>query len=61
MKMRWFGYAARMGKMHESFNGKPLNERDHLEDQGIHGRILKWIVKRCDGAKWISLAPDRDQ
>jgi hypothetical protein len=39
--------------------GKP-EERNHLEDPGIDGRIiLKWIFERLDGGMdWISLASE---
>ena len=38
-------------------------ERDHLEDQGIDGRIiLKSILKKWDGdVEWIGLAQNRDR
>jgi len=42
--------------------GKP-EERVHLEDPGVDGRIiLKYILKKWDGAMgWINLAQDRDR
>ena len=35
-----------------------MRERDHLEGQGLGGRIiLKWIFKKCYGSmNWIDLA-----
>jgi len=37
-----------------------LNERDHLEDLGVDGRIiLKWILNMMGGAYWINLVQVR--
>jgi len=41
-----------------------LRERDHLEDPGIDGRIIRWIIRKWDvgGSRdmdWIALAQDR--
>jgi len=40
-----------------------LQEREHLEDPGIVGRIiLRWIFWKWDGGMdWIDLAQDRDR
>ena len=35
--------------MHTGFWWGNLRERDHLEDPGIGGRVLKWIFKKWDG------------
>ena len=34
-------------------------ERDHLEDLGVDGKVLKWIFKGWNWEIWISLAQDR--
>jgi hypothetical protein len=36
-------------------------ERDHLEDQGVDGKMVsKWIIDRlAGGVEWIQLARDR--
>jgi hypothetical protein len=40
---------------------KSLGERDHLEDQGVDGRMgSEWILGRlAGGVEWIQLAQDR--
>jgi hypothetical protein len=40
-----------------------LIEGDHLEDLGVHRRIiLRWIFRKWDGGMdWIDLAQDRDR
>jgi hypothetical protein len=43
------------GEVHTGFWLGNLREREHLQDQGIDGRIiLKWITKKWDGA-WAGL------
>jgi hypothetical protein len=51
------------GEVHTKFWWGVLREGDHLEDLGIHGRvILKWIIKKWDrGMDWIDLAQDTDR
>jgi hypothetical protein len=56
--MRRAGLVARMGKRRGAYRvlvGKPEGG-DHLEDQGVGGRIiLKWIFRRWVGGwtRWI--------
>jgi hypothetical protein len=41
-----------------------LDERDHLGNPGLDGRIiLKWIFRKWDvgGTDWIELAQNRDR
>ena len=41
-----------------------LEEKNHLEDPGIDGRIIiRWIFSkwRCESMDWIDLAEDRDR
>jgi hypothetical protein len=40
-----------------------LRGGDHLEDAGVHGRMLKWLFKKWVGVgmDWINLAQDRDK
>ena len=45
--------------MHTGFGWGNLRERDHFEDPGLDGRILKWNFRKCDGGMdWIDLAQD---
>jgi hypothetical protein len=62
-RMRWAGHVARMRKercVYRLLVGKP-NEKNHLEDPGIDGRIiLKWVFKKwdagaCTGLIWLRI------
>jgi hypothetical protein len=47
--------------VHTGFFGGNIRERDHLEDPGVDGRILRWIFRKWNGRiDWIDLAQDRD-
>jgi hypothetical protein len=52
-RLRWAGHVACMGEKRGTYRvlvGK-TEGRNHLEDQGIDGRIiLKWIFERLEGA-----------
>ena len=51
-RMRWVGYAARMGAL----VGKP-EERDFLKDPHIDDRImLRWIFRKWDVGIWTGLS-----
>ena len=63
--MRWAGHVVRMGRggAYTGFWWGNLTVRDHLEDQGVGGRIIvRWIIRRwvCGGMDWIELAQDTD-
>jgi len=54
-------YVAHMGEMHTKSWFENLKGRDHLEGQGIGGRIiLEWILGKTD-VDWVHLAKVRDQ
>jgi hypothetical protein len=56
--MRWAGYVARMReerKMYKVLVGSP-KERDHLEDQGLGGKMgSEWILRKLAWGVWIGL------
>jgi hypothetical protein len=52
------------GETCTGFWWESLKEKDHLEDQGVDGRMgSKWILGRLVGwgVEWIQLAQDRDR
>jgi hypothetical protein len=62
--MRWEGHASGMGAGRGAYRilvGKPEG-RNHLEDPGVDGIILKCIFKKWDGGlQWIDMAQDRNR
>jgi hypothetical protein len=63
--MRWAGHVARRerGEVYRGFWWRNLRDRDHLEDQGLDGKIiLRWIFRKWFGdMDWIELAQNRDR
>jgi hypothetical protein len=61
--MKWMEYVAHVGVMRRAYNilvGKSEG-RDHLDDQGVNGRImLERIFGRQGGREWIHVAQNRD-
>jgi hypothetical protein len=50
--MKWTEYVARMGRggVLTGFLSGNVKEREHLENQGVDGRIiLRWIFVKWDG------------
>jgi hypothetical protein len=47
------GTHGRGEKRVQGFGGKSPKEKDHLEDQGVDGRMgSKWILRRLVGGVW---------
>jgi hypothetical protein len=55
-------HAWERGEKCTEFSWEVPKEKDHLEDQGVDGRMgSKWILGRSAGdVEWIHLAQDRD-
>jgi len=57
--------AERGGAYVYSFLVGKADEKNHLEDSDIDGRIiLRWIFRKWDGGRgidWVDLAEDRDR
>jgi hypothetical protein len=52
------------GETCTGFWSESPKEKDHLEDQGVDGRMgSKWSLRRhwLGGVEWIHLAQDRDR
>ena len=41
--------------MYTGFWWENITERDHLEDPGVDGRIMRWIFRKCVGEAWTGL------
>jgi hypothetical protein len=53
-RIRWTRHVARMVEMGNTYyiwDGKP-EWRDHSEDLGVDGMLLKWILGKWDGRMW---------
>ena len=50
-------------KVHIGFWWGNVRERDHLEDPGLDGIILRWIFRKFDGGGmgYVDLVQDRDK
>jgi hypothetical protein len=54
-RMGWTGHVAGMGEV-QGCGGKAGRKRDHLEDQGVDGRIRsEWILERLAGGCGLDL------
>jgi hypothetical protein len=55
-RMRWAGHVARMGEERKVYRfwWESPKERDHLEDQGVGGKMgSEWILGRLAWEMWI--------
>jgi hypothetical protein len=43
-----------MKNAYRIFVGKPVKARDHLEDLGLDGRIIKWILRKYIARVWTA-------
>ena len=53
-RMRWAGHVARMGESRVVYRvlvGKPEG-KNHLEEPGVDGRILRWIFRKWHVGAW---------
>jgi hypothetical protein len=49
-------------KMHTGFWWGNVRERDHLEDPGLDGIMLRWIFRKLDGSMdYVGLVQDGDK
>jgi len=65
-RMRWAGLVTGMGRgeVDTGFWWGNMREREHLEDPGVDGRIIRrWIFRKSNvgGMDWIYLAQDKDR
>jgi hypothetical protein len=52
-RKRWAGHVARMGETCTGFWWESPKEKDHLNDQGMDGRMgSKWTLGRLVGGVW---------
>jgi hypothetical protein len=56
--MIWAGHVECVGKKRNEYSiwYGSLKERDHLEDVGVDGWILKEILKKCNGRSWTGFS-----